>query len=100
MDIEELISNGSMASTTAGVSPVQKLEAELTTKTEQIENFEGRQVNMLRDGRSEFSLGDADAAVWAENVERGPGEAVAQHKQQMQRIVNGYQTLFILSSKS
>ena len=62
---------------------VQQLEAELTAKTEQIENFEGRQVNMPGDGRSESSLGDADAVARAETVKRAPAEAVMQHKQQM-----------------
>ena len=47
---------------------------------------------MSGDGRSESSLGDTDAVARAENVERAPAEAVTQHKQQMQRIEDGYQT--------
>ena len=92
VDIEELISNGSTASTTAASARVQELEAELAAKTEQIENLEGRRVNMSGDGRSESSLGDADAVARAENAERALAEAVSQHKQQMQRIEDDYQT--------
>jgi multidrug resistance efflux pump len=65
VDIEELISNGSPASTTAASARVQELEAELAAKTEQIENLESRQINISGDGRSDSSLGDADALARA-----------------------------------
>jgi hypothetical protein len=66
VEIEELISNGSTASMTAASACVQDPEAELAAKTEQIENLEGQQVNMSGDGRSESSMGDADAVARAE----------------------------------
>lgn len=91
VDIEELIANGPAASATATSARVQELEVELAAKTEQLEELERRHTNAAKDGRGS-SLGDTDAITRAENAERALAEAIAQHKQQMQRIEEDYQT--------
>ena len=100
MDIEELISNGSTASTTAASARIQELEAELAAKTEQIENLEGRRVNMSGNGSSESSLGDTDAVARAEmwNVRRQKLSRNTNSKCNALRMV--IRQLFIMSSKS
>jgi DNA repair exonuclease SbcCD ATPase subunit len=92
VDIEELIANGPAASSTAASARVRELEAELAAESGRIEDLERRLANAVKDGRSGSSLGDADAITRAENAERALAEAIEQHKQQMQRIEEDYQT--------